>query len=176
MESNEVISLIAMETAEPKRKLNRSAGSVYVLLIAVVIGTISLANLLYARWQIPRYIVQPAIYTLTAAIGLYLYLRHTISYRYTLTDSMFAIERIAFNGERTIVAAPLNDILEIERPVGAQRDRTRARSATVFSRRNSMIIRIRENGAVQAYRISPSDEFVSKLFAQRQAVQKEKES
>lgn len=165
MEENDVLTLIAMETAEPKRKLIRSAGAVYVVLIALIIGTISLANLLYARWQIPRYVVQPPIYVLIAICGVYAYQKHYLSYRYTLTDRMFAIERIAGSGERTMVAISLYEITNIA-PYERGNAQEGIRNASVLPRWRSVLILLEENGRESAYRISPSEEFLEQLNAQ----------
>lgn len=166
MEESDVLTLIAMETAEPKRKLNRSAGAVYVVLIALIVGTIALANLLYTRWQIPRYAVQPPIYALTAIFGIYAYRRHYLSYRYTLTDRMFAIERIAGGGERTIAAATLDEIADIV-PYRHDIRRKGMISASVLPRRKSTMVIIKEeNGRERAYCISPGEAFLMKLTAQ----------
>ena len=113
MEENDVINLIAMETAEPKRKLNRSAGAIYAVLIALILGVIMLANFLYMKWQIPRFAVQPALYAAIAICGVIVYRRNYISFRYTLTDRMLAIEKIAGNREQTMIAVSLEDIRSI---------------------------------------------------------------
>lgn len=174
MEENAVITLIAMETAEPKRKLTRSAGALYVVLIVLILGVISLANLLYARWQIPRMIVQPALYLVIALCGAYLYRFHTISFRYTLTDQMLAIERITRKHEQTIAAVFLDEISEI----GANRPAVwrvnHDKSASILLRRKSILIIIPEHGQDVLYSISPSEEFLEKLTAQWQTAKAQK--
>ncbi len=175
MEENDIISLIAMETAEPKRKMIRSAGSVYVILIALVIGTISLANLLYARWQIPRYIVQPTMYALIVICGIFIYQRHSVGYRYTLTELMFAIERVTVHKEQTITAVPLENIIRIEDSIRSFTLSDRSTNASTLPRKLSRTICIEENGSRISYRISPSKEFLQKLLAQHEIVKSKKE-
>jgi hypothetical protein len=176
MEEKDILSLVAMETAEPKWKITRSAGAVYIILIALMIGTISPANLLYARWQIPRYAVQPSIYALIAICGFYIYKRHTISYRYTLTDRIFAIERITANKERTIAAASLEDIDIAEDSTRAHGAVTRGVHASTMPRRLSKTIYIEEKGTRTAYRISPSEELLKKLAEQIRIVKAKRET
>lgn len=165
MEENSVINLIAMETAEPKHKLNRSAGAIYVALIALIIGAISLANLLDEHWQISRLIVQPALYAAIAICSWIVYRRHYISYRYTLTDRMFAIDRISGNRERTILAVPLTEINWISVFKRGAMNQKHIHNASILPRQKSIYIEYRENEAETIYRISPSDEFFEKLTA-----------
>mgnify|MGYP001194044916 CR=1 FL=1 len=175
MEENAVVNLIAMETAAPKRKLNRSAGAVYVALIALIIGSISLGNLLYARWLIPRYVTQPALYVLIALGCLYVYRRHFLSYRYTLTDEMLAIERIGGNGERAIAAVSLHHIRRIAGYRRAGNTTTRIVNAALPPRGMSTLVTVRENARETVYRIGASEDFAEKLTAQWRKAMAQKE-
>jgi hypothetical protein len=175
MEENSVISLIAMETAEPKHKLNRSAGAIYVMLLALILGAISLTNLLESRWQVPRNLAQPALYAALAICGWLIYRRNYISYRYTLTDRVFAIEQIAGNRERTILAAPLSEIRGIYEFNGAAANRPKTINASVLPRRKSVFVEWRENGTGIAFKISPSESFLQKLTAQWRLFHAQKE-
>ena len=175
MKESSVINLIAMENAEPKHRLNRSAGAIYVVLLTAIVGTISLANLLEERWQIPRMIVQPALYAAIAICVWIVYRRYDISYRYTLTDRIFAIDRISGNRERTMIAVLLTEITGIS---GFQRETTigrRIHKASILSRRKSIFIECRVNGAETIFRISPSKEFCEKLAAQWRTAGAQKE-
>jgi hypothetical protein len=175
MEENAVINLIAMETAEPKRKLNRSPGAIYAVLIALILGVITLANLLYARWQIPRFAVQPALYAAIAICGVIVYQRNYISFRYTLTDRMLAIERIAGYRERTLIAVSLRDIQAILSSRQGLYTKHRTYNASKTARSKSIAVVLIENGIETAWRISPSDDFLQKLTAQWRQARAQKE-
>lgn len=175
MEENSVLSLVDMETVEPKHKLNRSPGSIYVVLLLFTFGAISLTSLLENRWQIPRYLTQPALYAILAACGWLIYRHFYVSYRYTLTDQMFAIERIAGNRERTILAAPLDEICEIQAFSRTAAKRTRPINASILPRRMSTLIALSGQDTRVMYRIGPSESFLQKLTAQWQSVRAQKE-
>ena len=175
MEESSVISLVDMETVEPKHKLNRSPGSIYVLLLALLLGAISLVNLLESRWQVPRYLAQPALYAAIAATGYLIYRRNYISYRYTLTDRMFAIERITGNRERLVIAVPLEEIRGIRALNRAAHSGSRQVNASIPPIRKSTLIELDDRGKRLFYRISPSENFLQNLTAQWQSVMAQKE-
>ena len=174
MEENAVINLISMEIAEPKRRLDRSPGAIYIILIALVLSVIALANFLYARWQVSRFLVQPPLYALIAVAAFVIYRRNDTRYRYTLTDRMFVIEQIAANRERTLVAALLRDIdgIDAKRCEGRT---IRVVNAYAASKTPSVLVTLRQNGKTIAYRINPSEAFLQQLTAQWQAARAQKE-
>lgn len=175
MDEPEIITLIAMETAVPQRKLSLSAGAVYVVLIVLVIGAISLANMIYKQWQIPQYYVQPALYGLIAIGGLYAYRRHFLSYRYTLTDAMFAIERVAGERGHTIAAMMLYDILDIFPNQDCKRAKTQVIHASLPPKNETTCVVTVENGKEKCYRVSVSTELKQQLIVQWHLVKAQKE-
>jgi hypothetical protein len=166
MDENAVVNLRAMETAKPKWRIARSAGAVYVMLIALMIGCISIANLLYANWQIPRQITQPALYVLIAICGFYLYRRHYICYRYTLTDDLFAIERVGGKVEKTIAVIAIEDIQAITQNTEKKMNAAKMIVASFPPKDRQTCILTMQNGRKTVYTISASEEFVNKLTAQ----------
>jgi hypothetical protein len=166
MEENTVVNLLAIETIAPKWRIARSAGAVYVMLIAVMIGCISLGNLLYATVQIPRQITQPILYALIAVCGFYLYRRHYICYRYTLTDEQFAIEEVGGRIEKTIAVVSLNDI----RRISSFYDSTKITGKTIHAalppKEAQTRITAISDGAETTYIVVASEEFIQKLTAQ----------
>ncbi len=175
MEDNNVISLIAFDVSEPKRKINRSPGAIYTALIALIIGVISLANLLDARWNIPRYLVQPALYVIIAVGAIYVYLHYFVSFRYTLTDELIAVEKVAGKKETTILVTSLNTITEISRYDKKQKKCFSCTNASVQSKRNTTCITITQDGKDVMYCIASSEEFLEKLTAQWQIAKAQKE-
>lgn len=166
MEENTVVNLLAMETATPKWRIARSAGAVYIMLIALMIGCISIGNLLYASWQIPRHISQPILYALIAISGYFLYRRHYICYRYTLTDDLFAIERVGGNVEKTIAVIALADIRAMTPYTEKICISAKMIHASFPPKDRQTCILTTRDGKKTVYTISASDELVNKLTAQ----------
>ena len=169
MDKNPVVTLIAIENAAPKRRISRSAGAVYLMLIALMIGCISIGNLLYLHWQIPRVITQPALYALIAGCGVYLYRRHYLRYRYTLTNEMFSIERIGLNGEKMLAAVSIADIRHIDRKK-TKRATGRIIRASLPPTKAAPWISARIDGAEYLLQVGVSESFLEKLIAQWQGV------
>ncbi len=168
MANDTIQTLIAMEMADPERKLNRSEGALYLVLSALILVVISIGNLLFSRWQIPRYLVHLPLYTLIAIACLYIYRRHYLSFRYTLTDQTFAVERVAGNSDRSLVAVPLADINYLAAYTHAARSKLPIVNASVRKKRESILIVTRFEGEAIALIISPSEDFLTKLSAQRE--------
>ena len=171
MDENNVVTLIEIETAAPKRRITRSAGAVYLALIVLMIGCISIGNLLYTNWQIPRFITQPILYLIIAICGYFIYRRHYLSYRYTLTDEMFAIEQIGGNSERTIAAISLRDIRRICDRDGAKDIRKNILHASIPPQKDTTWITTLVDGKEMTYTISASEEFVKELTDQWRRLQ-----
>ena len=162
MDESNIVDLIAMETVAPKRRIIRSEGAIYIALILLIIGSISLGNLLYDRLSISRYITQPILYIIFAVCGYLLYKRHYISYRYTLTNEELAIERIG-NTEKTIAAIPLCDIMLIQKTSFERRLVGRTVYAALPTVKNTIHLKARIDGNEICYIIGPSDDFMQQL-------------
>lgn len=168
MEENTVQAFIATETARPPNRLNRSIGALYIILMALILAVISAANLLDTRWQIPRYLVQPFFYVLIAIVSVYIYRRHYVCFRYTLTDQTLLIERLAGGSERMVAAVLLTDIMAIETSEREKRFFQHAINASILSRKDSTLLHVgRGTGEVMIW-ISPSEIFLRQLKTQRQ--------
>ena len=134
MEENTVQTLVAFEIAQPRKRLNRSAGAVYFLLTVLVLAVISVANFAATHWQIPREWVQLPLYAILIAASILVYRRHYVCYRYTLTDQTFAVDRIAGNRERTMAAIDLSEIDDIRGDHEGDKPATHAIYASVLAR------------------------------------------
>ena len=163
MEETTVINLIAIETVSPKWRMTRSAGAVYAALIVLIIGCISVGNLLYERFSISRHITQPILYAGIAIVGYYIYRRHYLRYRYTLTNEMLAIEQLGGRGERTLVAIDLADIRQISREKDERNKKARIIRASLPPQKNTTWIQAIIDGEEMRYAISASDDFLAKL-------------
>ena len=166
MEENTVVNLLAMETVEPKWRVTRSAGAVYFVLIALMLGCISLGNMLYANWQIPRHITQPILYGLIAICGVSLYRRHFICFRYTFTDEQFAIEQTGGSKEKTIAEILIRDIRQISSHAEVKRVSGKTVDASLPPREATSWIFATVDGNDIAYCISASEAFLDTMKQQ----------
>ena len=166
MDENDVITLVAMETASPKWRMKRSAGAVYTALIVLIIGCISAGNLLYERFSIPRHITQPILYAMIAIVGYYIYRRHYLRYRYTLTSDLIAIEQIGGRMERILAVIKLSDIRRIQCDKYERGRKTKIVRASLLPDQNAQCILAVVDGKEMRYEISASEEFYMKLNEQ----------
>ncbi|MEA4913955.1 MAG: hypothetical protein VB061_05250 [Christensenella sp.] len=169
MDENAVFTLVAMETASPKWRMTRSAGAVYTALIVLIIGCISVGNLLYERFSLPRHVTQPALYAMIAIAAYYIYRRHFLRYRYTLTSDTLAMEQLGGKVERILAVISLNDIHQIQRSDDKYKNKAKiVRASLPPYREATKVFAMIDEKEIQ-YEISASEEFSAKLVAQWQS-------
>ena len=166
MDENAIITLIAIETVAPKRRFTRSTGAIYIILIALIIGSMSAGNLLYERFSIPRYVTQPILYAVIAAICYLVYRRNYLRYRYTLTTNTLAIEQIGGSEEKTLAAIDLSCIHQIQHDTQKERSKAKTVYAYLPPRKSISWVLAKEDGNEIRYAISASDEFIDQLKEQ----------
>ena len=170
MDENAIITLIAIETIAPKRRFTRSTGAIYIILIALIIGSMSAGNLLYERLFIPRYVTQPILYAVIAAVCYLVYRRNYLRYRYTLTTNTLAIEQIGGNEEKTLAAIDLAHILDIQQNPQKRKNNAKTVFAYLPPVERITWVLANEDGKETGYAISASEEFLDQLKKQwRQA-------
>ncbi len=163
MEENTFVNLLAIETAAPRWRITRSVGAIYISLIVLMIGCISIGNLLYQNWQIPRQITQPILYAIIAICAFFLYRRHYICFRYTLTSDQLAIEQIGGSKEKIIGAILLSEIKAIDVAQKRKQKRARLMDASLPPRKNVTWVLTLDRDRDIIYAISASNEFVQEL-------------
>ncbi|MDD4311691.1 MAG: hypothetical protein PHW41_04345 [Eubacteriales bacterium] len=146
--------------------MKRSAGAVYAALIILIIGCISAGNLLYERFSIPRHITQPILYAMIAFAGYYIYRRHYLRYRYTLTRDMLAIEQIGGKEERILAVINLRHIQQIQRNKNERSRNAKIVRASLQPNRDATRILAVIDGNETQFEISASEEFLAKLNEQ----------
>ena len=166
MDENAIITLIAIETVAPKRRFTRSTGAIYIILIALIIGSMSAGNLLYERFSIPRYVTQPILYTVIAVVGYLVYRRNYLRYRYTLTTNTLAIEQIGGSEEKTLAAIDLSCIHQIQHDTRKERTKTKTVYAYLPPRKSITWVLANVDGKETRYAISASSEFLDQLNEQ----------
>ena len=163
MEENTFVNLLAIETAAPRWRITRSVGAIYISLIVLMIGCISVGNLLYQNWQIPRQITQPILYAIIGIFAFFLYRRHYICFRYTVTDDQLAIEQIGGSKEKIVAVISLREITAIETAQKRKQKRARMIDASLPPRKNAIWILTRDRERDVIYAIRASNEFVQEL-------------
>jgi hypothetical protein len=166
MEENNVHSLIGLETVEPKRGFIRSSGALYVALLLLVLGVIAAGNALSTLWEVPRVYVQITLYALLLLLGWYVYRYYLTAFRYTLTDRVFAVERVVGKKARADECVHLSDIARIRAYDGAQDDTGRRRNLSARRKKDSIAVYVRGEKGGRVLIVSPSEEFIEKLTTQ----------
>jgi len=169
MEENTVQTLVAIEIVEPTGKRDRSVGAMYLVLTALILAVISFANFLFTRWQISRYLIQPPLYILIAIGCVWIYRRHFVSYRYTLTDQTFAVDRVAGHTDRALAAVLLTEIESISTWDRSIKMQAHLYRASVQPAEKSIFVVAHPEGMRTILLISPSEAFLSELHNQWQA-------
>lgn len=113
MEKTIVETYLASETVSPKRRLLRSDGALYVVLLAAAIGIIMLGNTLSTLWDLPRFYIQLTLYAILIALGYAVYRCCLVSFRYVLTDRMFSVSHVVGNKVKPEANLHLSDIVSI---------------------------------------------------------------
>ncbi|MEN6339093.1 MAG: hypothetical protein ABFD03_03090 [Clostridiaceae bacterium] len=170
MDENDVHILICMENAAPKPRVIRSAGALYVILLLLVVGVIAAANALNERLNIPRGYVQIALYAALLLAGWYVYRFRLTAFRYTLTDRVFAIDRIVGQREWAEECAELINIMDITAASNLSGRSSARKNCSILPARKSSAIFIQDGTERRVLIVSPSEEFLEKLTMQWQTV------
>ena len=176
MDENDIITLVAIETVAPKRRITRSAGAIYIILILLIFGCISAGNLFYERFLIPRYVTQPILYAMIASFGYLVYRRNYLRYRYTLTTKTLAIEQIGGNEEKTLAAIDLVYLLDIQQNPQKRKNNVKTVFAYLPPVERITWVLANEDGEETRYAISASEEFLVKLNEQWQQAKLENDN
>lgn len=163
---------VALEKAVPKRRIVRSDGALYVLLLASVVLIIMAGNVLSSLWSIPRLPVQVALYAILLVIGYVVYRRCIVTFRYALTDRMLAVDRIVGRKERSEENVHLLDIVAIHPLQQARGALGKCRGLYVNSKRDALAVTVQAAGKRYTILMSPSEEFAGKLMAQWKTARK----
>ncbi len=172
MEENNVHSLIGTETVEPQRRPIRSLGALYVVMLVLVVGVIAAGNLLSAHWDVPRIFIQLTMYAILLALGWYVYRFYLTSFRYTLTDRMFAIERIVGRKQRADECVRLGEITRIQPFDGEKTEGVKVKNLSARAKKSSLAVTVRDAKGTRILLISPGDEFAGQLADQWKTARK----
>ena len=115
--------IVHTERTEPKRKLIRTDGALYVLLLLGTFAAIFLSHVLANRLGMNKLYIQMGLYAILLGTGYWIYRARLVDYLYELYDTELRITQIVGNRQKPILVVPLETITEI----GAYR-RTDAKS------------------------------------------------
>ena len=172
MEINAVENHVMIEKAVPKRRIVRSDGALYVLMLVLVIGVIAAGNALNARLGLPPLFVQLVLYVILLAAGYFVYRHCLIAFRYALTNRMLSVDRIIGKKIRGDENIHLSDIVAIRPFSEIAGDAGKLRALYVNRKRDALAVTVFAGGKRYTLLMSPSEEFTGKLLAQWKTARK----
>ena len=160
------------EISEPERKLIRSDGALYIILLLLVFAVIFAGNYLQNLLGIPRLFIQVGLYILLCIFAVVLYRKRLRFFRYTLTDRMLSTSRLVGKKERPEAQAHLSDITCI----CAYKELTEIPKhfSKCFhgKKEDSLAVLYKTSGGVQGMLLSPSAKMRDALLAAWKAARK----
>ncbi len=166
MEAENVQTYICMERSEPKRRILRSDGALYLAVLAGVLAVIIGANALSSRYQWPRLFVQLTLYVVLLAVMYVIYRCCMLSFRYTLTDRMLSVERLVGKKCKPEESVHLRDVVAICPVAEATAALQAPRGVYTGRRRDTLAVTVCEPKRTFTLLISPTNEFADKLIKQ----------
>lgn len=142
------------EVSEPMRRVIRSDGALYLLLLLGAVGCILLSRWLAVRFGVLRLFVQAVLYAALLGAGYAVYRFRLVSYRYTLTDVDLTVHRLVGRKSALLADVPLDALLS----VGADGEGVSDGSTYVGRRRDAFCVRYAKDGRVRALYLSASAE------------------
>jgi hypothetical protein len=166
MEENNVHSLIATETVEPQRRPIRSLGALYIVMLVLVVGVIAAGNALSTIWDVPRIYIQLTMYAILLALGWYVYRFYLTSFRYTLTDRLFAVERVVGKKQRADECVRLSDVTRIQSFDRENARNVKVKNLSVRPKKDSLAVTIRDAKGTRILLVSPGEELATRIATQ----------
>lgn len=105
--------IVHTERTEPKRRLIRSDGALYVLLLLGTFGAIVLSHVLADRLHIHKLYVQIGLYAVLLGTGYWIYRARLVDYLYELYDTELKIIQAVGNRTKPILTVPLAAVTEV---------------------------------------------------------------
>ena len=160
------IILIHTETIEPEKRIIRTDGGLFGIMLAGILLIVGFATPLAVAIGVSDNIVHWALYFILIILGVVIYRTRLTSWRYTLTSEGFFIDRIAGKKEKAEVEIPLRAI-SYAGPYDAARlekeGRKRGPNVRNAKIEKSVMLLYTEDGTKKAVCITPSDTLRNKL-------------
>ena len=105
--------IVHTERTEPRRKLIRTDGALYVLLLLGAFGAILLTFVLSNRFGINKLYLQIGLYAVLLGAGYWIYRTRLVDYLYELYDTELKVSQIVGSKQKLLLTVPLTDISEV---------------------------------------------------------------
>ena len=105
--------IIHTERTEPKRKLIRTDGALYVLLLLGTFAAIFLSHVLASRFGVNKLYVQIGLYSILLGTGYWIYRVRLVDYLYELYDTDLRIYEIVGKKQKQVLCVPLKAVTEV---------------------------------------------------------------
>lgn len=105
--------IVHTERCEPERRLIRSDGALYVLLLIGTIGVIILSRVLAVKLGIDTLWMQIALYAVLLGTGYLIYRTRLVDYLYELYDTELKIIRAVGKKQTSLLTVPLKDVTKV---------------------------------------------------------------
>ena len=166
MSKKHEVILIHTELIEPEKRIIRTDGGLYALMLAGILFIVGFASPIANAVGMTPTLMHWILYILLIVLGVVIYRTRLTSWRYSLTSEGFYVDRVSGKREKTEVEIPLKRIDYIG-PYDAERLTREGRKPGPKVRRgkpeDSLMILYTENKENKAVCISPSQTLRDKL-------------
>lgn len=105
--------IVYTERSEPQRKLIRTDGALYVLLLLGTFAAIVLSRLLADTLDVNRLLVQMVLYAALLGTGYWIYRVRLVDYLYELYDTKLKVIRVVGKKQKPLLSVPLAAVTEV---------------------------------------------------------------
>lgn len=153
--------IVYTERSEPKRKIIRTDGALYLVLLAGAILAIFLSHVLADRLGVMRLYVQIGLYAALLGAGYLVYRMRLVDYIYELYASEFKVVQAVGQKRKPLLTVSLSDVREI----GPYRDSDARASVRTYhgAKKNTTAIWYTKDGQSFVACVSASDAMKEKL-------------
>ena len=153
--------IVHTERTEPKRKLIRTDGALYVLLLLGTFAAIFLSRFLADRLGINKLYVQIGLYALLLGAGYWIYRVRLVDYLYELYDTDLRITQIVGRKQKQLISVPIEAVTEVGtfRKTGAAADQRTFHGP----RKTATAVWYRKDEALRVVCLNASDALAKKL-------------
>lgn len=153
--------IVHTERTEPKRRLIRTDGALYVLLLLGTFVAIFLSHVLASRLGVSKLYVQIGLYAILLGTGYWIYRVRLVDYLYELYDTDLRITQIVGNRQKPILSIPLDTVTEVGtyRKTDAKAERRTFHGA----REKTTAVWFLQNGELHVVCMNASDALERKL-------------
>ncbi len=105
--------IVYTERISPKRRLIRSDGALYVVLLLGAFLAIFLSRVLAQRFGVLQIFVQIGLYAVLLGTGYWIYRTRLVDYLYELYDAELRVLQVVGAKQKTLLSIPLRAVEEV---------------------------------------------------------------